>query len=72
MPGTGASIKGAVLTGAGIHSARGRSCAQQYISFVFRPGTDVLFAAGGIHKFMQWHHPVLTDSGGYCGLFRVT
>lgn len=30
-----------------------------------RPGTDVLEAAGGIHRFMNWHGPVLTDSGGY-------
>jgi len=30
-----------------------------------RPGTDVLQAAGGIHRFMQWHKPILTDSGGY-------
>ncbi len=30
-----------------------------------RPGPDVLKAAGGIHHFMQWHKPVLTDSGGY-------
>jgi queuine tRNA-ribosyltransferase len=30
-----------------------------------RPGTDVLKAAGGIHRFMNWHGPVLTDSGGY-------
>lgn len=30
-----------------------------------RPGTEVLHAAGGIHRFMQWNKPVLTDSGGY-------
>ncbi len=30
-----------------------------------RPGTDVLEEAGGIHKFMQWDKPVLTDSGGF-------
>jgi len=30
-----------------------------------RPGTEVLQAAGGIHRFMQWHKPILTDSGGY-------
>lgn len=30
-----------------------------------RPGTDVLEAAGGIHKFNGWDKPVLTDSGGY-------
>ncbi|MBA4311290.1 MAG: tRNA guanosine(34) transglycosylase Tgt [Chlorobiaceae bacterium] len=30
-----------------------------------RPGTDLLYQAGGLHKFMSWHKPILTDSGGY-------
>lgn len=30
-----------------------------------RPGTEVLKAAGGLHKFMSWDRPILTDSGGY-------
>lgn len=30
-----------------------------------RPGTDVIAAAGGIHQFMQYHGPILTDSGGF-------
>ena len=30
-----------------------------------RPGTNVLQKAGGLHKFMHWHKPILTDSGGY-------
>ena len=30
-----------------------------------RPGTEVLKKAGGLHKFMSWDRPVLTDSGGY-------
>ena len=30
-----------------------------------RPGLEVLEAAGGLHKFMNWNKPVLTDSGGY-------
>jgi queuine tRNA-ribosyltransferase len=30
-----------------------------------RPGTDVLKKAGGLHKFMYWDRPILTDSGGY-------
>ena len=30
-----------------------------------RPGTEVLEAAGGLHKFMGWDRPILTDSGGY-------
>lgn len=30
-----------------------------------RPGTDILEGAGGLHKFMNWQKPILTDSGGY-------
>jgi len=30
-----------------------------------RPGADLVKEAGGLHSFMQWHHPILTDSGGY-------
>jgi queuine tRNA-ribosyltransferase len=30
-----------------------------------RPGTSVLEAAGGLHKFMNWDGPILTDSGGF-------
>ena len=30
-----------------------------------RPGTDVVAAHGGLHRFMGWQHPILTDSGGF-------
>jgi queuine tRNA-ribosyltransferase len=30
-----------------------------------RPGLDILERAGGIHKFINWDRPILTDSGGY-------
>lgn len=30
-----------------------------------RPGTDILERAGGLHKFMNWQRPILTDSGGF-------
>jgi queuine tRNA-ribosyltransferase len=30
-----------------------------------RPGTSILKQAGGLHKFMNWDRPILTDSGGY-------
>ena len=30
-----------------------------------RPGADVIEHAGGLHQFMNWHGPILTDSGGY-------
>ncbi|MDX2247796.1 MAG: tRNA guanosine(34) transglycosylase Tgt [Bacteroidia bacterium] len=30
-----------------------------------RPGDNILQQAGGLHKFMHWDRPILTDSGGY-------
>ncbi|MBU2019369.1 MAG: tRNA-guanine transglycosylase, partial [Bacteroidetes bacterium] len=30
-----------------------------------RPGMEVIEAAGGLHQFMNWDLPILTDSGGY-------
>ncbi len=42
---------------------------QLFISNTFhlhlRPGEDVLRAAGGLHTFMQWKRPLMTDSGGF-------
>ena len=42
-----------------------------------RPGEDIVREAGGLHQFMDWHHPVLTDSGGFqvfslAGLRKIT
>lgn len=30
-----------------------------------RPGLDIMEGAGGLHRFMNWQGPILTDSGGY-------
>ncbi|HLU09678.1 MAG TPA: tRNA guanosine(34) transglycosylase Tgt, partial [Oceanobacillus sp.] len=30
-----------------------------------RPGADLVREMGGLHRFMQWHGPILTDSGGF-------
>ena len=32
---------------------------------MLRPGAEVLAAAGGLHRFMGWDGPILTDSGGF-------
>ena len=32
---------------------------------LLRPGTDVFTKIGGIHRFMNWDRPILTDSGGF-------
>ena len=42
-----------------------------------RPGAEVVAEFGGLHRFMGWDSPILTDSGGYqvfslAGLTRIT
>ncbi|MDZ7841540.1 MAG: tRNA guanosine(34) transglycosylase Tgt [Gammaproteobacteria bacterium] len=32
---------------------------------MLRPGTDIIRAHGGLHRFMHWDRPILTDSGGF-------
>ncbi len=32
---------------------------------MLRPGTEVIARSGGLHDFMHWHRPILTDSGGF-------
>lgn len=32
---------------------------------MLRPGSDIVKEAGGLHEFMNWHKPILTDSGGF-------
>jgi len=32
---------------------------------MLRPGVDVIAALGGLHRFMHWERPILTDSGGF-------
>jgi queuine tRNA-ribosyltransferase len=44
---------------------------------MLRPGTAVIERHGGLHQFMNWHGPILTDSGGFQvwslkGLRRIT
>jgi queuine tRNA-ribosyltransferase len=64
MPvGTAATVKG--LTPADLE-ALGPSCvlANTYHLWL-RPGPDTVRRAGGIHAFMGWNGPILTDSGGF-------
>jgi len=47
-----------------------RSCGAQMIlantyHLHLQPGEDVIAQAGGLHQFMHWHQPILTDSGGF-------
>ena len=32
---------------------------------MLRPGAERVAALGGLHNFMNWPHPILTDSGGF-------
>src|SRR4030067_1674663 len=32
---------------------------------MLRPGTEIIKAHGGLHNFMHWSGPILTDSGGF-------
>lgn len=32
---------------------------------MLRPGEEIVAQAGGLHRFMAWEHPILTDSGGF-------
>src|ERR1700731_2862469 len=34
---------------------------------MLRPGPTIVAAHGGLHRFMHWQHPILTDSGGFQG-----
>src|SRR5439155_11912576 len=37
-----------------------------------RPGLEIITAAGGLHKFINWQKPILTDSGGFQVLSLAT
>ena len=64
MPvGTGATVKG--LTPEELRNAHSQIILANTYHLWLRPGLDVLVAAGGLHKFMQWDGPILTDSGGF-------
>ncbi len=62
--GTVAAIKGAVST----EDLENIGC-QVELSNTYhlhvRPGDEVVKAMGGLHRFMDWHRPILTDSGGF-------
>lgn len=64
MPvGTLASVKG--LTPEMILDTNAEIILANTYHLFLRPGTDVLEQLGGIHSFMNWHKPILTDSGGF-------
>ena len=64
MPvGTAGSVKG--LTPAEIRAAGTQILLANTYHLMLRPGADVIRALGGLHRFMAWDGPILTDSGGF-------
>jgi queuine tRNA-ribosyltransferase len=64
MPvGTRASVKG--LLPEQLRRAGADMLLANTYHLALRPGAEVVAAIGGLHKFMSWDGPILTDSGGY-------
>ena len=62
--GTAAAIKGAVSSEDLENIGTQVELSNTYHLHV-RPGDHIVKKMGGIHKFMDWHKPILTDSGGF-------
>jgi queuine tRNA-ribosyltransferase len=61
--GTAGTVK--TLTSDELESAGVQGILANSYHLYLRPGVDVLKQAGGLHRFMKWDGPILTDSGGY-------
>lgn len=64
MPvGTQATVKG--LTPEEVREIGAEMILANTFHLHLRPGADVIERAGGLHRFMRWDGPILTDSGGF-------
>jgi queuine tRNA-ribosyltransferase len=64
MPvGTQATVKG--LTPESLRATGSRMVLANAYHLALRPGEEVVAALGGLHRFMGWSGPILTDSGGF-------
>ncbi len=64
MPvGTQATVKG--LRPEDLHEMNAQIILSNTYHLFLRPGHDIIEKAGGLHKFMNWDRPILTDSGGF-------
>ena len=64
MPvGTQATVKAQTVES--LHATGARLLLANTYHLLLRPGVEVFKKLGGIHRFMNWHGPVLTDSGGF-------
>ena len=62
--GTAAAIKGAVST-EDLEQIKTQVELSNTYHLHVRPGDDLIYEMGGLHKFMSWNKPILTDSGGF-------
>jgi len=64
MPvGTKATVK--TLTPAEVHRLGAQILLGNAYHLHFRPGDELIAELGGLHRFMSWDAPILTDSGGF-------
>jgi queuine tRNA-ribosyltransferase len=61
--GTRGTVKG--LTPADLRTAGAQIVLANTYHLSLRPGADVVLELGGLHRFMAWDGPILTDSGGF-------
>ena len=62
--GTSAAIKGGVSTG-DLYDVGCQVELSNTYHLHIRPGDDLIYKMGGLHKFFNWDRPILTDSGGF-------
>jgi queuine tRNA-ribosyltransferase len=64
MPvGTGGTVK--AMFADGVRATGADIILGNTYHLMLRPGAERIARLGGLHAFMNWHHPILTDSGGY-------
>src|SRR5690606_18222826 len=64
MPvGTAATVK--AMTPEGVAATGAEIILGNTYHLMLRPGAERIAALGGLHRFMNWNRPILTDSGGY-------
>ena len=62
--GTSAAIKGGISS-EDLHNVNCQVELSNTYHLHVRPGDDLIYKMGGLHKFMNWDRPILTDSGGF-------
>ncbi|WP_019014946.1 tRNA guanosine(34) transglycosylase Tgt [Elioraea tepidiphila] len=64
MPvGTAGTVK--AMTAEAVRSTGARMVLGNTYHLMLRPGAERIASLGGLHRFMDWHGPILTDSGGF-------